>query len=93
MVVDRGQQEHPDAGAAARPVDEPDPEGLGRPARRDRAMGMPVAVVDVAVGMQELVRVEVDVEEPAPPPDEEPDGEARDQHSDRRIGALLHSLG
>ena len=55
-------------------------------------MGMRAAAVDVAVGVQAVVRVEVDVEEAAPPADEEPDGEAGNQDSDRSLGTLLDAV-
>ena len=93
MAVDRRQQQDTDAGAAADPVHEADAVGLQRRARAPRAVRMRVAGVNVTVGVRPpLVRVQMDVEEPAPPPHEQPDGERDDDDSDQRLRSFLDAL-
>ena len=90
--VDRADEEDPDAGAAADPVQEAD-------RRRHRAAfcsGVLVrrGRVRVQVGVRAVaVVVRVRVEGAAAPAKEQPDGESRDQEPDRRLGASLHGLG
>ena len=54
---------------------------------------MRVSGVNVTVGVRPpLVGVQMDVEEPAPPPHQQPDGERDDDDADQRLGSLLDAL-
>src|SRR5256886_13292338 len=79
------------ARAPAHPVDEPDPECLKRAARPDGLVWV-VGRVNMSVGVQTLVRVDVYVEESPTPADEQPERETDDQETDGGLGTLLGPL-
>src|SRR5206468_9109400 len=85
------EQEHAYAGAPAHPVDEPDPERLQRAARTDGLVWV-LGRVDVAVRVRTLVRVDMHVEEPATPADEQPERETDDQETDGGLGSFFDPL-
>jgi len=54
---------------------------------------MPAPAGVRAMSVQPFVRMHVDMEEPAAPADQEPDGESGDENTDRGLCALLDGLG